>query len=142
VRGTVEPPASHATRAEITASRRTAHGLAASGQATILRARPPGFDGPGSAHLMLARPGAATQSGLPDELADISLADGARRRFEPMVMAQDLAASVELLSAAIEAVPADRLDRSDAERLVASLDASFETLRRIRRHVRRPAWPR
>jgi hypothetical protein len=31
-------------------------------------------------------------------------------RFEPMVMARDLATSVELLSAAIEAIPADRLD--------------------------------
>jgi len=39
------------TRAEITAARRAAHRLAVSGQATILRVRPPGFDGPGSPHL-------------------------------------------------------------------------------------------
>jgi hypothetical protein len=138
VRGTVEPPASHATRAEITASRRTAHGLAASGQATILRARPPGFDGPGSAHLILARAGTiTTQSGLLDQIADASRADRTRMRFEPTVMAQDLATSVELLSAAIQAIPSDRLDQSDAKRLVASLDASFEALRQIRRHLRR-----
>jgi hypothetical protein len=36
-----------------------------------------------------------------------------------MVMAHDLATSVELLSAAIEAIPADRLNPSDAERLLA-----------------------
>ncbi len=126
------------TRAEFTAARRAAHGLAASGQATILRVRPPGFDGRGgSAHLILARPGTTTQSGLLHELADVGLADRARQRFEPIVIAQDLAWSVELLAAAIEASSTDRLEQSDAERLVASLDASFEALRRIRRHLRR-----
>jgi hypothetical protein len=75
----------------------------------------------------------ATQSGLLDELAAANLADRARQRFESTVMAQDLAASVELLSAAIEAIPSDRLNPSDTKRLVASLDASFEALRRIRR---------
>jgi hypothetical protein len=44
------------TRAEITAARRAAHRLAASGQATILRLKPPGFHRPGSPHLILARP--------------------------------------------------------------------------------------
>jgi hypothetical protein len=51
-------------------------------------------------------------------------------------MAQDLATTVELLSQAIEVTPTDRLDQSDAERLCASLDASFETLQRIRRHIK------
>jgi hypothetical protein len=126
------------TRAEITAARRAAHGLAASGQATILRVRPPRSDGGGgSAHLILARPGATMQSGLLDEVADMSSTDKAHMRFEPTVMAHDLAASVELLAAAIEAIPADRLNQSDAERLVASLDASFDALRRIRSHLRR-----
>jgi hypothetical protein len=46
--------------------------------------------------------------------------------FEPTVMARDLATSVELLSAAIEVVPSDRLDRSEAERLVASIEAPLE----------------
>jgi hypothetical protein len=57
--------------------------------------------------------------------------------FEPAVMAQDLATSVELLAAAIEAIPPDRLDQLDGERLIASLDTSFDVLRRIRRHLRR-----
>jgi hypothetical protein len=35
-------------------------------------------------------------------------------------MAQDLATTVELVAAAIEAIPADLLNPSDAERLVAS----------------------
>ncbi len=124
------------TRAEITAARRAAHHLAAKGQATSLRVRPPGLDGPGSPHLIIARPG-TTETELPSELADASLADRTQMRFEPTVMARDLATSVEMLSAAIEAIPADRLNPSDSERLLASLDASFEVLREIRRHLRR-----
>jgi hypothetical protein len=58
-------------------------------------------------------------------------------RFQPTLIAQDLATSIELLSAAIQAIPTDRLNQSEAERLVASLDTSFEALRRIRRHLRR-----
>jgi hypothetical protein len=57
--------------------------------------------------------------------------------MRPMVMAQDLATSVELLSAVSKRSQSDRLGPSEAERLVASLDASFEALRRIGRHVRR-----
>jgi hypothetical protein len=75
--------------------------------------------------------------GLVDELANGTVADEARARFAPTVMAQDLAASVELLSAAIAAIPADRLNQSDAERLVASLKASVEAMRQIGRHLRR-----
>jgi hypothetical protein len=45
-----------------------------------------------------------------------------------MAIAQDLATSVELLSAAIEAIPRDRLNHSDVEQLVESLDATFEVL--------------
>jgi len=37
---------------------------------SILYVRPPGFDGPASPHLILARPGAAERSGLREELAD------------------------------------------------------------------------
>jgi hypothetical protein len=125
------------TRAEITAARRAAHRLAAAGQATIIRVRPRGFDGPGSPHLILVRPGTVAQRGLLDDLADASAADNDRARFEPMVMAQDLATSVELLADAIQVVLTDRLDQSDRERLLASLDASFEALRLIRRHLRR-----
>jgi hypothetical protein len=125
------------TRAEITAARRAAHRLAASGQATVLRLKPPGVDGPGSALLILARPGITTQRGLLDEIGDASLADRTRMRFEPIVLTQDLATSVELLSGAIQAIPTDRLEQSDAARLIASLDASFEALRRIRQHLRR-----
>jgi hypothetical protein len=51
--------------------------------------------------------------------------------------AQDLAASVELLAAAIEAIPTDLLDQSDAERLVASLEGSLAALRRTLSHLRR-----
>jgi len=58
-------------------------------------------------------------------------------QFEPMIMARDLATSVELLAAATQAIPTDWLDQSNAERLVASLDASFEALRQIRRNLRR-----
>jgi hypothetical protein len=108
------------TRAEISAARRAAHRLEASGQATIIHIRPGGFDGPGSPHLILARPGTAMSSGSLEDLADVHIADKARQRFEPMAMAMDLATSVELLSDAIEAIPADRLSPSDAEQLVAS----------------------
>jgi hypothetical protein len=123
------------TRAEITAVRRAAHSLADSGQATILRVRPLGFTGPGSPHLILARPG-TPPSGSLDGLAEESLVDTTRRRFEPTVLAQDLATSVESLTAAIHALPVDRLDRLDIERLTASIEASLAALRRIRSHLR------
>lgn len=126
------------TRAEITAARRAAHGLAASGQARILRVKPTGTDARrGSPRLILVRSDTSTQSGLLAELADATLADRARMRFEPAVMAQDLAISIELLSAAIEAIPADRLNPSDAGRLITPLDASFDALRQIGRRLRR-----
>ena len=77
------------------------------------------------------------QRGLSDELAEASVADQTLVRFEPLVIAQDLATTVELLSAAIQAIPAELLNTSEAERLVESLDASFEALRQIRRNLRR-----
>jgi hypothetical protein len=125
------------TRAEITAARRAAHGLASSGQATILRVKPSGVgSGRGSAHLILARPGTSKPHGSVDGLADISIADRARQRFEPMVLVQDLVVSVELLAAAIRAIPAERLNQSDSERLAGSLDASLKALRQIRRTLK------
>jgi hypothetical protein len=75
-------------------------------------------------------------------LADVavaSLEDQTRQRFDPMVMAEDLVAAVELMAAAIEAIPTDQLDQSGAEQLVASLDASFDVLRQVRRRLRRTA---
>jgi hypothetical protein len=74
------------TRAEITAARRAAQRLAANGQATVLRIRPPGLEGVGgSAYLIFARPGTAPASGLLDELADTPIsrkatASGSSRR--------------------------------------------------------------
>jgi hypothetical protein len=125
------------TRAEITAARRAAHGLAASGQARILGVNPTGSDARrGSPQLILARPETTTESGILEEIANASLADRARMRFEPTVMALDLATSVELLPAAIEAIPTDRLEQRDGQRLVASVEASLEGLRRLRRHLR------
>jgi hypothetical protein len=82
--------------------------------------------------LILAQPGTAKQGELLDELADTArLADSDHMRFEPTVMAQDLATSVEHLSAAVEAIPTDRLDQSDAELLVASVEASLAVLRNL-----------
>jgi hypothetical protein len=45
--------------------------------------------------------------------------------------------SSRLLSAAIQAIPTDQLDNAAAERLVASVEASLEILRRIKRHLGR-----
>jgi hypothetical protein len=53
-----------------------------------------------------------------DELADESLADRTRQQFEPTVMAQDLAVTIELLSVAIEAIPADQLNLAEAGELI------------------------
>jgi hypothetical protein len=127
------------TRAEITAARRAAHRLAANGRATILHIRPPGLEGVGgSAYLILARPGTASPSGLLDELADTTHFEESNRiRFEPTVMAQELATSVELLAAAIQAIPFDRLGQSDAKRLAIAIERPLEILRQIRRHLRR-----
>jgi hypothetical protein len=126
------------TRAEITAARRAAHRLAADGRATILRIRPPGLErAGGSAYLILARPGADTPSGLLDQLAATTHFDESTRiRFEPAVMAQELATSVELLAAAIQAIPLDRLGQSDAKPLVIAIERPLEILRQIRRHLR------
>jgi hypothetical protein len=52
-------------------------------------------------------------------------------------MAQDLATSVKLLTAAIQAISTDRLDQPGTEGPLAALDASFEALRQIRPHLRR-----
>jgi hypothetical protein len=60
-----------------------------------------------------------------------------RIRFEPIVMAQELATSVELLAAAIQAIPFDRLGQSDAKRLAIAIERPLEILRQIRRHLRR-----
>ena len=60
-----------------------------------------------------------------------------RIRFEPTVMAQELATSVELLAAAIQAIPLDRLGQSDAKRLGIAIERPLEILRQIRRHLRR-----
>jgi hypothetical protein len=127
------------TRAEITAARRAAHRLAANGRATILRIRPPGLEGAGgSAYLILARPGTATPSGLLDELADTThIEESNRIRFEPTVMAQELATSVELLAVAIQAIPLDRLGQSDAKQLAIAIERPIEILRQIRRHLKR-----
>jgi len=54
-----------------------------------------------------------------------------------IVIAKDLATSVEVLTAAIQAMPTDRLDRSATERLVVSVEASLDGMRRIRRHLKR-----
>ena len=126
------------TRAEITAARRAAHRLAANGRATILHIRPSGLEGVGGrAYLILARPGTAPASGLLDGLADTThFEESYRIRFEPTVMAQELAPSVELLAAAIQAIPLDRLGRSDAKRLAIAIERPLETLRQIRRHLR------
>jgi hypothetical protein len=126
------------SRAEITAARRAAHGLAADGRATILRIRPPSLErAGGSAYLILARPGAATPSGLLDQLAATThFEESTRIRFEPAVMAQELATSVELLAAAIQAIPRDRFGQSDAKSLVIAIESPLEILRQIRRHLR------
>ena len=126
------------TRAEITAARRAAHRLAADGQATMLRIRPPGMEGVGgSEYLILVRPGTATPSGLLDELADTThIEESNRIRFEATVMAEDLATSVELL-AAIQAIPLDRLGQSDAKQLAIAIERPIEILRQIRRHLKR-----
>jgi hypothetical protein len=127
------------TRPEITAARRAAHRLAASGRATILHIRPPGLEGArGSAYLILARPGTAPASGLLDELADTTnFEESSRTRFEPTVMAQGLATSVELLAAAIQAIPFDHLGQSDPRRLAMAIERPLEIVRQIRRHLRR-----
>jgi hypothetical protein len=52
-------------------------------------------------------------------------------------MAHELATSVELLAAAIEAIPLDRLGQSEAEPLVIAIERPLEILRQIRRHLRR-----
>ena len=123
------------TRAEMNAARRAAHGLAASGQATVLRVKPPG-PGPGIATLILARPGTSRRSRLIDQLASGTARAADIDRFDPTAIAQDLASSVELLSAAVLAIPVDRLDPAAADRLVASVNASLQDLRRIRRQLR------
>ena len=59
-----------------------------------------------------------------------------RLRFQPTVMARDLATSVEVLSAAIHGVHTNRLDGSEAERLVGVRGwVSRETVSKITEQV-------
>ena len=58
------------------------------------------------------------------------------RHFEPAVMAHELAKSVEVLAAAIDAIPSDQLDRAAVDRLVASVNVSLAELRRTRRQLK------
>ena len=54
-------------------------------------------------------------------------------------MAQELARSVEVLAAAIDAIPSEQLDQASIDQLVASVNASLAELRRIP-SGRRPVW--
>jgi hypothetical protein len=89
------------------------------------------------ASLVIAEGTTTTPSGLLGELADATLAHRTRTRFEPMVMAHNLAASIELLAAGIQAIPSDQLGQSGAERSAGSLDTSFDVLRQIGQRFRR-----
>src|SRR6478672_6267043 len=77
------------TRAEITAARRAAHGLADRGYATAYHTESPRRDRRGGTRLLLAQPGAEL-----DEDARPSGTRKLNRLFQPAVMAQDLAKSV------------------------------------------------
>jgi hypothetical protein len=118
------------TRAERNAARRAAHSLAASGHAIAHRVDPPELERRGSARLVLARPGATIDKARPPRNPAID------RHFEPTVMAQELARSVEVLAAAIDTIPSDQLDQEALDRLMASVNASLAELRRIRRQLK------
>jgi len=130
------------TRAETNASRRAAHGLAADGQATVLRVKT--LDaGPGSANLILALPGTSSKNRsklLAEQAADARTVEA--ERFDATAIAQDLARSVELLVGAVEAIPTVQLDQAAAGQLAASVDASLEDLRRVRRQLKTGSEPR
>jgi hypothetical protein len=81
----------------------------------------------------LARPGTSKWSRLLDQFAT-GTAD-LDRRFDPGAIATDLARSVELLAAAVEAIPIEQLDQATAHRLTASVDASLKDLRWVRRQL-------
>lgn len=129
------------TRAEITAARRAAHRLAARGDAEIVHVpRPESETGPGGPFLILARPGTKLSRRDLEALAGRGGDDARRsgRHFEPAAMAVDLAKSVELLTAAVQAIPDDQLDSTTVQRLAASVAASQENLAVVRRKLR--AW--
>ena len=130
------------TKSEITAARRAAHRLVQRGQATVLHVRRSESDtGPAGQYLILVRPGTNLSQrqldGLAAESTDVTR--GKTRRFEPTTIAQDLAESVELLTAAFQAVQTDQLDPSTTQRLAASVDAALENLAAIQRHLKRAA---
>jgi hypothetical protein len=56
------------------------------------------------------------------------------KRYQRLTEAESVEAP--MLSAAVQAVPGNRLDRSEAQRLPAPVDATLKTLRRIRRHLK------
>ena len=125
------------TRAEMNAARRAAHGLVASGHATVLRLKPTGADaGPGGENLIIALLGTTSLRRLLDQLASDAARSADIDHFDPTAMAEDLARSVELFSAAVQAISVDHLDPAAGDRLAASVDASLKDLRRIRRRFR------
>ena len=103
--------------------------------------RPESDSGPGSAYLILALPETTLTQQQLDTLAGegADAARGSSRRFDPAVMALDLADAVELLTAAVEAIPSDQMDPPTAQRLAATVSASLENLVVIQRYLRRTA---
>jgi len=91
--------------------------------------------GRGSSNLILARPGTSKRSKLLDQFTS-GVAD-LDRRFHPTAIAIDLARSVELLAAAVDAISIEPLDQVAGDRLAATVDAAIKDLREVRRRLKR-----
>ena len=132
------------TKSEMTAARRAAHRLVERGQARVLHVpRAESDSGPGGQYLILVRPGTTVSQRELDTLATEStnVTRGRSRRFESTAIARDLAESVELLTAAVQAIPSEQLDPSTVQRLAALVGASLENLAASQRHLKRAAAP-
>jgi hypothetical protein len=128
------------TRAELTAARRAAHGLAASGRARVLHV--PGADADAGLgdrdYLVLAKP-SVTMNGI--RLRGLAVAGtkaaGGRSPHNHAQTARNLRRSLWNAAAGARLIQADGLDSKSAADVTASLADALEELHRLKRHFDR-----
>jgi hypothetical protein len=128
------------TRAELTASRRAAHSLAALGRARVLHV--PGADGNDNAgdrnHLVLAKPNVIMNDIRLRGLAVIgSEAAGRKSPHNHAQTARNLERSLRNAAAGARLIQAEGLDSKSTADLAASLGDALEELHRLQRSLDR-----
>ena len=128
------------TRAELTAARRAAHGLAALGRARVLHL--PGSDGDANAgdrtYLVLARPNVIMNDSRLRRLAVAgSEAAGRKSSHNQAQTARNLKRTLRNAATGARLIQVEGLDSKSAADIAASLADALEELHRLRRSLNR-----